>query len=462
MQPSLIDELKNSLKSSDLVTPSSENYDKAIQRWNAAIEKKAGAVIFVNCVEDIVAALLFSQTHSIDLAVRSGGHFSGDANSSDRGIVIDLTNFCEVTVDPDAKTVKVQSGAKWPAIDKAAAQHGLATVAGSSSQPGVAGVTLGGGYGWLTGAHGLALDNIMSTRVVLADGSVVKTSETENPDLFWALRGAGPNFGIVAEFVFRLHDQRANVWAGALGFPLPLADRVFQFASSAVSKSKGEAGMLVILCAPPPAFNPVIVASIFYNGSPDEAKAFFGPLYEIGPIFDATREVPYSTLNTVNDQPTRPGTRRRIHGALFATPLKPGIFQGIIEEYQAFIDKSPPGVSSELIWDFHSISRVLEIPQSATSFPNRGNHYNIMVTGGWPDKALDDHCTEWVLRASGKLRELYEESKPEGSVEGTGYYTNYDNNHTEAAKVFGLNYARLVELKAIYDPKNVFNKWYPL
>lgn len=375
-----------------------------------------------------MSTLLFAQKHSLDLAVHSGGHFSGDANSSE-GVVIDLRNFSGVEVDPENKKLKAKGGAKWPAVDKAAAEHGLAAL-GGGSQTGVGGFTLGGGYGLLTGAHGLVLDNLLAARVVLADGRIVDVSETVNQDLFWALRGAGPGFGIIVEFTFKLHEQRTDVWAGALGFPLPKAGEVFRFTDSAIPTGSGRAALMVILCAPPPAFKPVLVVAIFYNGPASSAKDFFKPLYELAPIFDATKEMPYAVANNLANQPPPiPGTRRIMNGAVFPTSLKSGIFQSVIDEYVSFINAAPAGVSAEIVWEFHDFSRILAVPETATAFPNRGNYRNVMIKAAWPNDNLDKQCRDWALGAEEKSRQIFESSGADSNG-GTRYYANYDSKRS--------------------------------
>lgn len=384
-------------------------------------------IVLANNEQDIVSTLLFSKNHCLDFAVSSGGHFFGDANSSE-GVVIDLRDFSAVEVDPQSKTLKAQGGAKWFAVDKAASEHGLAAVAGGA-QTGIGGVTLGGGYGLLTGAHGLALDNLLAARIVLADGRVVNASENENEDLFWALRGAGPSFGIVVEFTFKLHDQKTDVWAGALGFPLPKAVEIFRFAGSAIPTGNGRAAMTVLLCNPPPAFKPIFVVSIFYNGPASSAKDFFKSLYDLGPLFDGTKEIPYHVANGLAKQPPLPGTRRVMYGAIFPTSFDPDSFQDIIDRYVNFITVVPTGATAVIAWEFHDLSRVLAVPDSVTSFPNRGNYRNVMIQAGWKDQELDQMCRDWVLGIGEKFRASFESHgiSETGSNGGSGYYTNYDS-----------------------------------
>ena len=189
-----------------------------------------------------------------------------------------------VSVDPIAKTCTAQGGCLWEDVDKAAGEHGLATVGGTVNHTGIGGLTLGGGYGWHSGVHGLVIDNLLEVQIVLADGKVVKTAETENTDLWWGVRGAGSSFGVATEFTYRLHEQKDSVWAGMLAFSPDKIDEVITFANHLAKISKGESGMITGFAAPPPMRAPVVLAAVFYNGPEDKALGFYGPLLDHNPV----------------------------------------------------------------------------------------------------------------------------------------------------------------------------------
>ncbi|KAI4159782.1 MAG: hypothetical protein LQ342_006293 [Letrouitia transgressa] len=214
VEHSLLKRLQASLKTSKLLTPGSEGYATKIKRWADTAEKEAAAILLANSTADISSTLLFAQEHNIDFAICGGGHSTSGSSSSEGGIVIDLSLMRQVTVDPSVMTITAQGGCLWVDVDEAAGKYGLATVGGTVNHTGIGGLTLGGGYGWLSGYHGLAIDNLLSVRMVLADGSLVTASDAENPDLFWAVRGAGQSFGVTVEFTYRAHEQKDPVWAG--------------------------------------------------------------------------------------------------------------------------------------------------------------------------------------------------------------------------------------------------------
>lgn len=188
---------------------------------------------------DISTTLLLCQKHSIDLATRGGGHSTSGASSSEGGIVIDLSEMRNVTVNPVDKTITAQGGCLWEDVDKAAGQHGLAAVGGTVNHTGIGGLTLGGGYGWLCGQYGLTVDNLLSVEIVLANGDVVRSSASENTDLFWGIRGAGQSLGVVTEFTYRAHDQPNPVWAGQLLFSPDKLESVIEFGNHIAAVSKG-------------------------------------------------------------------------------------------------------------------------------------------------------------------------------------------------------------------------------
>lgn len=219
-----------------------------------------------------------------------------------------------VTVDPIAKSITAQGGALWSDVDTEAEKFGLAAVGGTINHTGIGGLTLGGGYGYLTGKHGLVIDNLLEVEMVLADGSIVTASETENPDLFWAVRGAGASFGVATKFVYRAHEQKGPVWGGLLVFPKTQLEHIVAFCNTVLDAEKnldGKATVLLGFASPPPALSPVVMAGVVYLGAEEQAKGFFEPLLGLSPLADMTSGMPYSGANAIFNGAMFPGVRRK-------------------------------------------------------------------------------------------------------------------------------------------------------
>ena len=271
-----------------------------------------GIVVFPTSATDVSKAVLFSKTHNLELAVRGGGHATSGSSSTDGGLCVDLSKMRSVSVDPVAKTVTAQGGALWSDVDTEAEKYGLVAVGGTVNHTGIGGLTLGGGYGYLTGKVGLVIDNLLEVEMVLADGSIVIASEEENVDLFWAVRGAGASFGAATKFVYRGHEQKGLVWGGMLIFPKTQLEQVVSFANTVFdASSDGKATILMGFGAPPPAFQPVVMAVVFYNGEEEEAKKFFEPLLSLGPLANMTTAMPYSGANAMLNAAMGSGIRRK-------------------------------------------------------------------------------------------------------------------------------------------------------
>jgi FAD/FMN-containing dehydrogenase len=268
-------------------------------------------VVFPASEPDVSKAVLFSTAHKLELAVRGGGHATSGSSSTDGGLCIDLSKMRSVSVDAASKTITAQGGALWSDVDTEAEKFGLAAVGGTVNHTGIGGLTLGGGYGYLTGEVGLVLDNLLEVELVLVDGSIVMASETENKDLFWAIRGAGPSFGVATKFVYRAHEQKGLVWGGMLVFPKTQLKQVITFANTVLEEGNGDKTMLVGFSAPPPAFQPAIIAVVFYNGEEENAKKFFEPLLSLGPLANITAAMPYSGVNAMLNAEMGHGFRRK-------------------------------------------------------------------------------------------------------------------------------------------------------
>ena len=407
------------------------------------------------------AAVLFAQTWSLDLAVCGGGHSTSGASSSAGGLVIDLSQMRNVIVDPFAKIIKAQGGCTWEDVDKAAGEHSLATVGGTVNHTGIGGLTLGGGYGWLSGEHGLTIDNLLWVQIVLADGSIVTASDSENGDLFWAIRGAGQSFGVVIEFAYRAHEQKSPVWAGQLVYPPSQLEALVEIANELLAAGSDNSGLVIAIAAPPPLFQPIAHAAVFYNGPTSAAESFFAPLLALSPIVNTTSSMPYQQLNAMLNTANPHGGRKVIKGATFAPPLHAPFARSVLDDYLAF-RLANPGVTAVIIFEFLPSRKVCQVPHAATAFANRGEYQNAVVNPQWTHPSQDEACRTWARGMAMKFEREMTRRKDEGGVhlamEGVGQYGNYDGFQESGSLIFGQNLPRLQALKLQYDPGNLFNK----
>lgn len=334
-----------------------------------------------------------------------------------------------VSVDPVSSTIKAQGGCLWADVDTAAYEHGLAIVGGVVNHTGIGGLTLGGGYGWLSGKYGLVIDNLLAVQMVLADGSIVTASESENSDLFWAVRGAGQSFGVAVEFTYRAHPQPSTVWAGQLAF---LPDNLAALAAAAnqlVASSQGNSGLMLVFACPPPALQPVAVAVVYFNGPASAAEEFFAPLLALNPIANTAASIPYPQLNSILNPGNPHGGRKISKGSTFAVPLRPAFFESIFQVYEGFL-KQTPGALGMILFEFFQPDKICAVPHTATAFANRGQYQNVLVGPVWTDPALDGVCAAYARATALKFDAEMERGKREGEVklevEGVGQYGNYD------------------------------------
>ncbi len=372
-----------------------------------------------------ILTLRYASEHTIDLAVRGGGHSTAGASSTSGGVVIDLSSMRSVTVDPTAKTLTIQGGAQWSDVDDAAWEHGLATVGGTVADTGVGGLTLGGGYGWLSGTHGLVVDNLLSCEIVLANGEVVRASKDENTDLFWALRGAGQNFGVVTEFVLQAWKQN-NVWAGLIGFPTEKLGDILDVLNEIILEMNGRGTCVLGFGRPPPAGGQVLViVPVFYDGTEEEGQAGFKRLLDVGPIINTASSVPYNTVNRMLHVPQ--GRRVSMKGASFTLPLRLDFVKSTMDAYTQFTSEVPDSQESLLLYEIMDPSKICEVGNQEMSFANRGRRMNAMVGPMWTSQEHDERSRVWAREVAELFKvELSRDKGRDGKGEGVGVYGNYD------------------------------------
>ncbi|KAF7712508.1 (R)-6-hydroxynicotine oxidase [Penicillium ucsense] len=461
-----------------VVTPDEEGYPELLSRWSQASEREAGAVVIVTSSHEISLVANFATSYYIPFVVRGGGFSTTGASSTHGGIVIDMSMMRDVVVDRASQTVAVQGGATWDAVDQACAKEGLAVVGATTSAVGVGGTTLGGGFGWLTGRHGLVIDNLISVKIVLADGQIKTASNEENQDLFWAIRGAGQGFGVVTELVFRAHPQRPSVFGGFIYLQIGQLPAVVDFANKFDAQATGDEGLFFgFTSRPHDPLSTVIVALLFYNGPLSAAEAFFAPLLTLEDIQNETHEMPYPEMNASLGRFRSLGTRKSIGGATFALPLDYRLVQEVHDDFAKFIRTYPRVEGSAVLFELIPYTHVAQIPVDATAYANRGPYHNFLIFFCWYDQELDMKMTSIKYAMTRRLRTRAGVLDIAG--EGTGIYSNYSGTTSlkpinkpitdsiaghegDAKELFGKNLPRLQELKKIYDPKNMFQKWHNL
>jgi FAD binding domain len=387
-------------------------------------------VILPATAEDVSKAVLFSKANSLEIAVMGGGHGTSGANSTDGGVSINLSKMRHVSVDPKTNTITAEGGCLWVDVDTAAAEYGLATVGGTVNHTGIGGLTLGGGYGFLTPARGMVVDNLLSVQFVLADGSIVTASATENPDLFWASRGAGIGFGVATSFVYQAYEQKDPVWAGMTVFPKSQLHELLAFGDKVLTDTSGKVFMLVAIGCPPPAMQPAVMVVLFYNGTEEQGKAYYEPVLRLGPLADMTSVIPFAKTNEMLNEAMFHGLRRSMKGSAFMGPVNTKFAEEIFDDYEAFIAQVPDAIMTVVAWEFMPYNKILEVPQTATAFANRGAYGNLLFGPGWTDPKNDTACREWTRVMSKKSKAELEKAKAKGTdaetQQAVGEYGNYD------------------------------------
>jgi FAD/FMN-containing dehydrogenase len=383
-----------------------------------------GIVLFPTNAGDISQAVRFAVEHGIDLAVKGGGHSVAGTSSSDGGLVIDLARMRKVTVDPVNKTITAQGGALWVDVDTAGGEHGLATVGGTVNHTGIGGLTLGGGYGWLTAKYGLVIDNLLSATMVLADGRIVTVSKTENPDLFWAIRGAGHNFGVAVDFTYQAYDQPRDVFCGMLGFRPDKLEAVIELLNSQLETPDVNSGAVCVFAATPESPVPMVLVFVFHNGSEEAGRARFADLYALAPEVDGTGVFPYTVVNSLMNQAAVHGGRRSFKGVYFAPPLRPAFARQILTSFTDRMLAEPEMVGSAMILEYFDLSKACEVPLGESAFANRGSTQNGVLATRWTSPEKDAEMRAWGREFQMMFKKEMDENGPEAS-DSVPLYLNY-------------------------------------
>jgi FAD/FMN-containing dehydrogenase len=434
----------------DVITPRSPNYDEARAIWNGMIDRRPALIVRCRTASDVAQAVRFARERELLVAVRGGGHNIAGNAMIDGGMVIDLSPMKGVTVDPEGRIARVEPGVTLGEFDREAQKHGLATPTGINSTTGIAGLTLGGGFGWLTRKHGLTIDNLLSAEVVTADGLQMTASDRENADLFWAIRGGGGNFGVVTSFEFQLHPIGPEVLAGLIVHPFDGASETLRRYRDAVDAAPDELTAWVVLRkAPPLPFlapavhgREVVVIAAMYAGDMAEGARAFAPLRAIGrPHADVIAPQRYTAFQSAFDPLLAPGARNYWKSHNFAA-LSDGLIDTMVDAARGL-----PGPGCEIFLTQMG-GRAKRIPHGATAYAQRDIDFSMNVHARWTEPSQDAECIAWA-------RDVFGATAPFATG---GVYVNFmtgdESDRVRAA--YGANYDRVRGLKRKYDPTNLF------
>jgi FAD/FMN-containing dehydrogenase len=430
-----------SAHSGDLITPDDSRYDQARRVWNAMIDRRPALIARPRSTADVAAAIAFARARRLPLAIRGGAHSIAGRGTCDEGVVIDFADMKEVRVDANAKIATAQPGARWEDFDRATQAHGLATTGGTVGDTGIAGLTLGGGFGWLEGRCGMTVDNLLAAEVVLADGRTIRASATEHDDLFWALRGGGGNFGVVTSFEYRLHDIGPNVIGGLVIHPFAHAADVLAFYGDFMKTAPPELVAAAVLMTAPDG-NKACGVAVCYPGDLDEGARIVAPIKAFGtPVMDVIGPMPYLAQQALLEQ-AMPPNLLNYWKAEFIKEVSPDVTAIAVDAYT----RVPSPISSILFFPIRGAAS--QVAPDATAFPHRGG-YHMGIYSLWNDPAANAPNITWV-------RQTWERIQPYASG---GVYVNElgeDDGVDRVALAYGDNLARLAKIKTIYDPTNLF------
>lgn len=444
------EELKGLIKG-DVLVPEDSGYEEARRIWNAMIDRRPAAIVQCVQADDVPPAIRFARENGLELSIRGAGHNIAGNALCDNGVTIDFSKMKNVRVDAGKRRAYVEPGATLADLDEAAQAHGLATPVGINSTTGIAGLTLGGGFGWLTRKYGMTIDNLISVDMVTAEGKKIRGSENDNADLFWAVRGGGGNFGVVTQFEFQLYPVGPEILGGLMVFPFNQAQQILTKYRQFVNSAPEELNVWVVLRqAPPLPFLPenvhgkeVVVLPIFYSGAAAEAEKLIAPLRAFGTAHGEHIGVQsYREWQKAFDPLLTPGARNYWKSHNF-TDLGDAALDSIIE----FAGRLPSPQCEIFIGLIAGAPN--RIAPGAMAYGHRDAKFVLNVHGRWDEAQDDQKCIAWA-------REFFKASAPYAS---DGAYVNFmtEEEGDRVAAAYGSNYDRLVEIKRRYDPENVFH-----
>jgi hypothetical protein len=431
--------------SGQLLQAADAGYDGARRVHNGLIDKHPAVIAQCLGIADIADAVRLAREHGLEVSVRGGGHNVAGRAVTDGGVMIDLSGLRSVHVDAGRRTARAGGGAIWRDFNRETQAFGLATTGGVVGSTGVGGLTLGGGLGWLMPKYGMALDNLLSADVVLADGTIVRAADDENEDLFWAVRGGGGNFGVAGSFQFRLHDVGPTLIGGMAAWPFEHARDVLRFFRDFTRRADDDVMAFAGLLTAPDGQTKLAAIVVGHFGPANDGQAAVAPIKRFGaPIVDGLGPIDYSALNGMLDAAFPRGAMNywKTH---FLDELSDDAIDALIAQYA----RSPTPMSQVLLEHFHGAAS--RVPVADTAYALRSEGYNSLVLAQWTDAVDNERCIDWA-------RQTYTSLQP---FVGAQRYVNYldddDSDDTVLSSVYGPNLARLRKIKKQYDPDNVFH-----
>ena len=434
----------------EVIQPDDSSYEAARRVWNGMIDRRPAIIARCAEVDDVVAALRFAQSHDLLVAVRGGGHNLAGYGTCDGGIVIDLSTMQSIRVDPGHLLARAEGGATWGQLDRATQRFGLATPSGVVSTTGIAGLTLGGGYGWLSRCLGATVDNLVSAELVSADGRLLKASVDENPDLFWGLRGAGAGLGIVTSFEYRLHPVGPTIYGGFFVYPIEQALEVLGFCREWMPQTSDELSTAALYMVPSP-FDPMpaelngkpmVLVYVCYSGRVADGEKAITELRDFGkPVFDYVAPLPYTAWQAQYD----PGAP---HG--ICAYWKTGHFNELSDDViRMSVAKFVESPSSQSLFILEELGgAITRRNEGDTAFSYQGEAYRFNIEALWWDPREGAANIAWA-------RDFQEALTPYSS--GTAYFNYLGEEEDDVAASFEQDKReRLLQLKRTYDPGDVF------
>jgi FAD/FMN-containing dehydrogenase len=446
----IVNELKTGIRG-EILQPDSQDYDEARSIWNGMIDKRPAIIVRCLGVADVVTCVNVAREQGLKLSIKGGGHNISGLAVSDEGLMIDMSLMRGVWVDPDKCVAHAQAGCLLGDVDRETQLHGLAAVLGFVSETGIAGLTLGGGFGYLTKKYGWTSDTILSMQVVTADGRVVRASEDENSDLFWALRGGGGNFAVVTDFEYKLFPVGPEVVGGAVAWPAEYANEVFDLYQSITENAPPELVCVAGLRIAPPApwlskeihGKPIVALFVCHTGNVEEGEKLVAPIKALGsPVGDILQKRPYVTQQSLLDA-TQPKGRRYYWKSEYMPKLDPDVLVMANEHAKNIV--SPH--SAILLFPLHGALN--KLPEEHSPVGNRDAAWVFNVSSSWEQASDDQANIAWTRKAWEDMLQF--------STGGT--YINFlteDEGDERIRAAYGKNYDRLIEAKTKWDPKNLF------
>ena len=430
--------------SGPVLSPNDPGYDEARRVHNGLVDRRPALIARARTADDVVAALAFARRAGLEVSVRGGGHNVAGRAVSDGGVMISLADMTDVAVDPERATVSAQGGATWAALNEATGAHGLAVTGGAVSTTGIAGLTLGGGLGWLMAKHGLAADNLLAVELVTAAGEVLEVDAASHPDLFWALRGGGGNFGVATSFTYRVHPV-GMVTGGLIAHPIDAAPELLRFYRDAVAGASDDLTIFAGLVHAPDGSGVKLAAMVvFHAGDPAAAERELAPFKAFGsPLVAEVGPMPYPVMNTLLDGGFPDGALNYWLSS-FTRGLPDELIDTAVERFAS----TPSPMTSMLFEQFHGA--VTRVGVSETAVPHREAGWNLLIPSVWSDPDDTRANVEWT-------RETFAGLQPHLSGRRWLNYLGDDQGDDAIRAAYGPNYERLQQIKRRYDPDNVFH-----